>query len=384
MRKVFFIITFSFFFMAAPFVGNASTFFFLPQNAEHQESETFVKTLYIDTEDQKINTIESKINFNQEVLEAVDIIIGDSVIKLWIEAPTISNKNGTIEFAGGIPNGHSGEGIILKIIFKAKKIGNSDLNLSDTKILLNDGKAAEDKIILLDNDYGVNIIEKSTDFIKITSGSGSNQDEWQNSDTISLHWDLTDEAQYSYILSRDFSTEPDKIPDKPEGELIWMGDMSYEGLEDDIYYFHLRQKLPDKEWSSKITIRTMIDATDPEEFTLQVIDIENKKYLVFSTTDATSGIDRYEVSETGLDWLGNTKPEQTIKWKIAKSPYLLENQNLKSVLKVKAIDKAGNERLSEIILHSGPNFFTEQIIFLLLIITAIISMAIWKLFFKKK
>ena len=82
MRKIFFTIILLFFVMI-PSVGNASTLFFLPQNTEYQESDTFIQILHIDTGNQEINTIESKINFDQNALETIDIITGDSVIKLW-------------------------------------------------------------------------------------------------------------------------------------------------------------------------------------------------------------------------------------------------------------------------------------------------------------
>ena len=383
MRKISFIAISLFLFAAIPFISSASTLFFMPQSAEYQKSDTFIKILHVDTVDQEINAIGSKINFNRDILEVTDIITGDSIIKLWMEEPIVSNEKGNIEFVGGIPGGYKGEGVILKIIFKAKKTGNFILNLSDTKILLNNGRATEDEIGFLDNNYTV--VEKSDDFIKIISNSHPDQDKWKNDNTLDLHWDLADRTQYSYILSKDPLAEPDEIPDKPEGKLAWMGDMNYKQLEDNIYYFHLKQKLPDEDWSPRITVRVMIDATNPEDFTPQIIDIDGIKYLVFSTTDAASGIDRYEVSEIGLDWLGNIKSEQETEWKTVKSPYLLEDQSLKNAIRIKAVDKAGNERLSEAILSSGPKFFTEQIVFLalVLIIIAITSSIAWKLFLRK-
>ena len=41
-------------------------------------------------------------------------------------------------------------------------------------------------------------------------------------------------------------------------------------------------------------------------------------------------------------------------WKVGDSPYLLEDQSLKSIIKVRAIDKAGNERIVEIIPEIEP------------------------------
>lgn len=381
MRKIFFVAV-SLFFMAAPFAGNASTLFFLPQGGEYRETETFIESLYIDTDGQKINVIEAKINFNQDSLEVVDVIKGSSVIELWMGEPIVSNENGSIKFTGGIPGGYSGEGVILKIIFKAKKTGSYELNLSDIKTLLNDGKATEDEIIFLGSN--LNVVEKSGGAINVEVKSNPDENKWTNDDVLSLHWDLVDEADYSYILTKDPLAEPDEIPDKPEGKLVWMGDMSFKGLIDDIYYFHLKQKLPNEEWSPKTTVRTMIDATSPEEFTPQIIDIEGIKYLVFNTTDKVSGVSHYEVSEINLNRFGKIKSGQEAKWEIAESPYLLKDQELKSIIKIKAIDKAGNERLGEIISPSMPKFLSYQIVLLVLVGTAIIILTVRKLFFKKR
>ena len=56
-------------------------------------------------------------------------------------------------------------------------------------------------------------------------------------------------------------------------------------------------------------------------------------FLIFSTTDKQTGIDCYEIKEGEKDW------------KKEKSPYLLEDQTLRSIIKVRAVDKAGNERI---------------------------------------
>ncbi len=79
----------------------------------------------------------------------------------------------------------------------------------------------------------------------------------------------------------------------------------------------------------------------PEPFKIEINQdpsiFEGKYFIIFSTTDKQTGIDYYEVKEGKRDW------QETI------SPYLLEDQSLKSIIKVKAIDKAGNERIEEII-----------------------------------
>ncbi|MCK9351673.1 MAG: hypothetical protein M0P76_02710, partial [Candidatus Pacebacteria bacterium] len=64
--------------------------------------------------------------------------------------------------------------------------------------------------------------------------------------------------------------------------------------------------------------------------------------------DKQSGIGRYEVMETNpwkFGFLPSTDKETS--WVPAESPYILKDQNLRSKILVKAIDKIGNERIVE-------------------------------------
>lgn len=377
--------------------ASASTLFFLPQNASYEKESAFIETLYIDTGENNINAIEGKVLFNSEILEIIDIITGDSIIKFWVKEPAVSNENKNIEFSGGMPNGYKGSGAIFKILFHAKKAGACDLGFSEIKTLLNDGKGTEDKTDFVNSSCA--IIEKQSkiaesenqsEITKIEVKSRPSRNKWQKENSISLHWDLAEGAEYSYILSRDSLAVPDEIADKPEGGLVWMGDMSYDGLEDGIYYFHIKQKLPGKDWSEEHIEMILIDNTPPEEFSPQIVEIEGKKYLVFSAIDATSGINHYEVSEQKMSGIFGAKgAEQEPKWEKAQSPYLLKDQKLQSVIKIKAIDKAGNERLVEISPSSESKPLSDQIILLILgaamfAITIIIISKILRSAVKKK
>ena len=112
----------------------------------------------------------------------------------------------------------------------------------------------------------------------------------------------------------------------------------------------------------------------PEPFT-PIISLSDEIYggnyfLIFSTQDKNSGINYYEISE-------GKEP-----FRIAQSPYLLRDQRLDEDIRVKAVDKAGNERI-EIV--PAINIKKEEksetfkimlycIIFLLLIIILVIFM----------
>jgi len=79
------------------------------------------------------------------------------------------------------------------------------------------------------------------------------------------------------------------------------------------------------------------DNIPPEVFKIQISQdpaiFEGKYFITFSTTDKQTGVDYYKVKEGKRDW------------KVIVSPYVLENQKLTNNIQVKAIDKAGNERI---------------------------------------
>ncbi len=87
------------------------------------------------------------------------------------------------------------------------------------------------------------------------------------------------------------------------------------------------------------------DKIPPESFVVQVDSsrgvFSGRYYAVFSTVDKQSGIDHYEIFERG-GWI-----------KVA-SPHTLWDQSLRSGVKIKAVDKAGNETLGEYVEGSAP------------------------------
>ncbi len=89
------------------------------------------------------------------------------------------------------------------------------------------------------------------------------------------------------------------------------------------------------------------DPDAPESFVpsvTQFADAFDGKYvLIFTTQDKGSGIARYEVAEQRL-WPWETSDPSSLRWKEAVSPYVLEDQELKSTIFVRAFDYAGNVR----------------------------------------
>ncbi len=105
-------------------------------------------------------------------------------------------------------------------------------------------------------------------------------------------------------------------------------------------YFAVMAKIreePSDEWRDLLAE----DQNPPESFEIELYRhsemFQGKIFIVFSTTDKESGLDYYEVKEGDRDW------------KRAESPYVLEDQDLQGIIKVKAVDRAGNERIEEFV-----------------------------------
>jgi len=261
-------------FILLPTVVFGAILYLEPAEGQHYLEDVFVTEIKINSEGEEINTIKVDLTFSQELLDAVDFSKGNSILTLWPEGPSFSNQTGKIYFVGGIPSGYSGkDGLLGKIIFKAKKEGEATVQIEeDSQVLLNDGMGTPAKL----NTRGAI-------FRVLAEKQEVPEDEWQK------------------LL------EKDKIPPDP------------------------------------FEIKIGKEATV----------FEGKYFIAFSTIDKQTGIDYYEVKEGKRVW------------EKAESPHLLEDQSLRSKISVKAVDKAGNERISEYFPPKKP--FPYWIIVLILV-----------------
>lgn len=120
--------------------------------------------------------------------------------------------------------------------------------------------------------------------------------------------------------------------------------------------------IPKTEWQEEISK----DNIPPEIFKIDVRKdpsiFEGKYFILFFTTDKQTGIDHYEVKEGSGEW------------NVKESPYLLENQTIQSIIKVKAVDKAGNETISE---YNQTSLF-KKYLWLIIVLAAVIIFIVYK------
>lgn len=245
-----------------------------------------------------INVASVCLDFSQDVLEVKDFNSGESILSLWVERPERDNldkinEEGKLNFIGGIPGGYCGKipgdvgesNILGSVIFSVKK-----------------------PVIF----HRANVSFSSESEVFLNNGLGT---------AVSVK-----------TQGANFEIDEGKI-----------------GVEDG--------------WAEKLAQ----DIIPPEPFIIEINRNDNiwdgQYFIIFSTNDKQTGIDRYEILEvTSADLLKAAKKRNIIiewtkkifeieeklpAWQKVSSPYLLKDQGLKSIIAVKAVDKAGNERIVE-------------------------------------
>ena len=368
---------YSIFYILNPFSAEAAVLYMLPQSQTLLKGDTFVTEVRLNTEGKIIKGMAATLEFPVDILQIVELSDGGSLFSADIEKSYFSNDHGFLSLVGAVPEGFQGDGLVARVTFLAQSIGSSTINASPGITLL-----SGDELLFLEGSY--EIIPRSGDRIQVSSPTHPEQQNWYGSSTLRLKWALGENSQYSYLLTRDPLAPPDDIPDEPEGELVWVGELYYIDVSEGIQYFRVKQcknavESSDLcEWGPITTFRIMIDQTPPEDFESSVQEIDGSQYLVFSAKDALSGVDHYEVVEnsprTFLGIVLDDTPD-TADWQVAESPFLLQDQTLQSIVAVRAIDKAGNERMFQLA-PSGAVFPVLWIVLAVLVLAGLIG---WKL-----
>ncbi|MCK5538747.1 MAG: hypothetical protein KAI79_18120 [Bacteroidales bacterium] len=285
-----------FLFLFIPFVSQSASLSLDAPKEEYKLGDAFTVDISLDIDDVCVNTIETKISFPKGILNIEGFVIGESLINVWVEQPSETdiydaNDKGEMYLAGGIPGGYCG------------------------KIPGDPGKS--------------NLIARI--LFKIPS--------FYIGDTISENLDIKFKEANVYV--NDGLGTKDKLKTN-NLSLI------------------LNKTIGTEVGDYNLLIKN--DKKSPEPFVIELQQNDNmfqgQYFAIFSTLDKQSGVDHYEIIETMSLSSKKTLTEKLIdffieskeaEWKIAEMPYLLEDQSLRSIIKVKALDRAGNERSVEYI-----------------------------------
>ncbi len=257
-----------------------------------------------------INAIDAVITYSDNI-QPVDVSVGKSIFSVWIEPPVINKENRTVTFAGGIPNGYCGR------VDGDPRLTNIVAEIVFRSPGMQVGGSDDNEVRI---DFGPETR------VLLNDGQGT-------------------EAALT-ALGAKFNLE------KTAGS---------GGIIDD--------------WRESVRE----DSIPPEQFSIELqrddqgINYGGKYFIVFSTSDKQTGLSHYEVMEepvlqfSQFSWGGVGVP-----WiKVEENVYVLEDQSLNSVIRVKAIDKAGNEYVATYIPDESKQTLSRNELFTYILISAL-------------
>lgn len=301
---------------------------------------TFDVALTLDTGDTTINAVSAELIFPADKLQITSPSSGSSFISLWAEQPSFSNTEGFINFSGIVLEGiKTSSGIVTVITFRVIESGEAVIKfLPTSSVLANDGKGTKVLGQTLGGKYTLK--PKSPQGPLVFSETHPDETVWYNNNNPIISWEKDDSAtDFSFILDEYPQTNPDNTS---EGEQT---SVFYENLSDGLWYFHIKTG-KDGAWGSPSHFTVKIDTTPPAEFKpglefLPLAQIIGRVYVSFFTTDALSGMDRYEIAILNKGELSSKSPV----FVESQSPYQLPISSEQIRVLVRATDKAGNARV---------------------------------------
>jgi len=342
------------FFLAAIiifFTNNSSCFgeqgaslYLSPKNGTFFVGDTFDISVFVNTEENSINTVEVDLKFPPDLLQVTSPAAGNSFISIWADQPFYSNKDGLVNLKGGIPSPgiNTSAGLVSTIKFRAKAPGVATVFFLDSsKILLADGKGTNILKTTSKGEYNLTILPPEGP--KVFSSTHPSLNRWYKDNNPIFYWDKeTGVTDFSYDLDRDPQGIPDNISEGNSNSAF------FNDIADGIWYFHVKAKKGES-WGGVSHYLVQIDTTPPKDF---IIKIEKTKtagdsgfFAYFSSDDLFSGIDYYEISLVNVS---DSKSENNPFFIEAVSPYRIpfESTGKYSIL-VNAYDKAGNFKESK-------------------------------------
>ncbi len=294
-------------FFLVPFVTSAATLYLSPTETTlaRGETKTFSMRLDVD-EDECVNAIDAVVTYSPS-LEPIDISRGQSIMSMWVEEPTIDRTNRTITFAGGIPNGYCGR------IDGDPRLTNNIIDL----------------------------VFQSPGFV-----IGGNRG------TSTEAAEITIAEQTQVYLNDGFGTRValNRYPAK----ITLLSEVG---------------NIQNSAWGDAVAA----DDAAPESFSIALERTDNafsgRWFITFNTTDKQSGLDHYEVMEEPLkDFWSFAWGAADAPWVEVRSPYELKDQSLNSTIRVRAIDKAGNEYIASLVPDSAQRTLSHSAVLTLIVV----------------
>lgn len=291
-------------------IAYAATIYLSPSTVSQNIGSTFSIGIYVSSADQAMNASSGTLSFPTDKLEVTGVSTAGSVISLWVQQPSFSNSAGTVSFEGIVLNpGYTGSsGKVISVSFRTKAAGTANITFSGGSVLANDGAgtnilqglgSARVSIEVptegpaADTSETPSVITGTPPAPQITSDTHPDPEKWYNNNRPKLSWNLPAGTTASQLL----------VGNKPQADptVIYTPAISsrqLDELEDGTWYFHVRLRNQNG-WGSITHFKIQIDTVKPDHFDVTPIEIDDltepTRRFTVDATDATSGIDHYEI-----------------------------------------------------------------------------------------
>lgn len=333
-----------------PAISHAADLGFFPSTVSRTVGNTFVISVFVSSPVAAINGASGVVSFPTNTLEVVSVSKTNSVMNLWVQEPSFSNAQGTINFEGITLNpGFTGnQGTVIAITFRAKSAGVAALTFNSGSILANDGAGTNVLKNLGSANFsiqsGTTEVSETISTTPVSAGTGPtitstthpDKAKWYSNNTPEFSWQLPEGALEARTLIGKSSSGVPTVRYSPP-----ISRKKVDALPDGTYYFSLQIRT-DEGWGEIGRYRVNIDTTPPSPFTVTFPHgnkgWEPQPVILFNTTDNESGISKYDVK------IGNGGPERVAPLATS-NPYPLPLQFPGThTVTVTAIDEAGNTR----------------------------------------
>ncbi|TSC62680.1 MAG: Uncharacterized protein Greene041614_342 [Parcubacteria group bacterium Greene0416_14] len=304
-----------------PALADAASLYFSP-GSNRVVGETFPVSVFVSSADQAMNAASGQISFPVDKLAVTSISKDASIINLWVQEPTFSNADATVNFEGIVLNpGFVGsEGKVLTVYFRAKAPGDATIMLTSGSVLANDGTGTN--ILSETRKTTVSISGSSLpapaesrpapavevadeappdeDAPAVVSATHPDASKWYANKNPEFSWKLPNDALEVRTLIGSFPRSVPTISYRPP-----ISSKKVDDLPDGTYYFHLQIRT-NEGWGAIAHYRVNIDTTPPKAFAITFphgnVGTDNRPVVLFNTTDDLSGIDYYKVKTGDRDF----------------------------------------------------------------------------------
>lgn len=311
----------------AAFAAGNATMTLSPSSTTVAAGNNFALQVSLNGNGENIDTARAIVQYPANLVQAVNFSLNGP---LGNTSPgNYLNNSGTLSGGGfTVGGGVNGQSNFAVITFRALAVGTANISLSPSSRAISAGVekintgSLNTATITITDQLPSPTSPSGTDLV-ITSPTHPDIGEWYNSDHAVFNWTAVGN-RYRWTFDTKSESEGRKG--------ISSREVTINKLRDGISYFHLTTEVGGEDVTLHYPIQN--DQTVPRRFSpfLEVGE-DNLLMLRFSTTDATSGIDRYEVQlNEGLF------VEQS-------SPYPLEGLSVgENMAIIRAFDMAGNFR----------------------------------------